>query len=74
MQDDEDELHPVLYSCGGGSKSIVSLPGTRWSKNIPIDSVGIIGAVQITSDLTKSHQKVRRPAPIGTLSTHEKLA
>lgn len=62
-QDDDDELRPVLYSCGGGSKSIVSLPGTHWSKNIPIDSVGIIGAVQVTTDLKKTENQVCERAP-----------
>jgi hypothetical protein len=55
-------VRPVLYSCGRGAKSTISLPGTHPSKNIPIDSVGIVGAVQVTSDLKKTRQKVRRQA------------
>lgn len=62
LQEDDDEVRPVLYSCGRGAKSTISLPGTHPSKNIPIDSVGIVGAVQVTSDLKKTRQKVRRQA------------
>ncbi|GBG61019.1 hypothetical protein CBR_g18614 [Chara braunii] len=63
--DEGGPLMPVLYSTNRGTRVCMGVQGSPFSRNIPIDSIGIHGMVQILSESSKSREKTVRKYVFG---------